>query len=62
MLPVLAESVKCNMFIIAFEFISGFMIGVELVSLEDIYDNVKGWAFCADVGIIRIVIEKRSSE
>lgn len=53
---------KCNMFIIAFEFISGFMIGVELVSLEDIYDNVKGWAFCADVGIIRIVIEKRSSE
>lgn len=59
MLPVQAESAKCNMTIIAFEFITGFMVGVELISLDEIYDNVKGWSFALDLGIIRIVVEKR---
>lgn len=61
MLPVQAESVKCNMTIIAFEFITGFMVGVELISLDEIYDNVKGWSFALDLGIIRIVVENRTS-
>ena len=61
MLPVQAESAKCNMTIIAFEFITGFMVGVELISLDEIYDNVKGWSFALDLGIIRIVVENRTS-
>jgi hypothetical protein len=50
------------MTIIAFEFISGFMLGIEIINLEDIYDNVKGWAFSLDLGILRIVVENRSAE
>lgn len=61
MLPVQAESVRCKMTIIAFEFITGFMLGIEIIDLEEIYDNVKGWSFALDLGIIRIVVEKRLS-
>lgn len=61
MLPVQAESVRCKMTIIAFEFITGFMLGIELINLEDIYEDVKGWSFALDLGIIRIVVEKRLS-
>lgn len=49
------------MTIIAFEFITGFMLGIEIIDLEEIYDNVKGWSFALDLGIIRIVVEKRLS-
>lgn len=55
------ESVRCKMTIIAFEFITGFMVGVELINLEEIYENVKGWSFALDLGIIRIVVENRTS-
>lgn len=49
------------MTIIAFEFITGFMVGVELINLDEIYENVKGWSFALDLGIIRIVVENRTS-
>lgn len=49
-----------NMLIFGFEFITGFMIGVELVDLGEIYENVEGWSFVVDLGILRLVVEKRT--
>ncbi len=48
------------MLIFGFEFISGFMIGVELVDLGDIYEDIDGWSFVLDLGILRLVVEKRT--
>ena len=40
------------------ELISGFMIGIEILDMADIYENEEGWIFMADLGIFRLILEK----
>ena len=43
------------------ELISGFMVGIEILDMADIYENEEGWIFMADLGIFRLILEKSSS-
>lgn len=43
------------------ELISGFMLGVEILDMADIYENEEGWIFMMDLGIFRLILEKSSS-
>lgn len=45
----------------SFELVSGFMLGIEFVDMEDIYENEKGLIIVVDLGIFRVVIEKTTS-
>jgi hypothetical protein len=43
------------------QFISGFLVGFELLSLKEIGLDEEGWVLAINLGIIRVCFESASS-